>query len=83
MVKSFSNLILAVGIISIILVVLFFGYFYYITIPQKGDLKVFPKVVVPSVESKVLEHELKSMVKQDGIPVMVDEFELGKKNPFF
>lgn len=83
MVKSFSNVIIIIGIISIVLIGLFFGYIYYTSIPSPEDLKTFPVVRVPEVEDRILEYEIRGLIKQEGIPVTVDEFELGKENPYF
>jgi len=81
--KKELNLVLIIGIIVNLLALLVFVYLYWLSMPKEEDLKFFPAVVVPQVESPILESELKNLKKAEGLPITIEPIELGKENPYF
>ena len=81
--KKEIDIVLILGMVVIFLTIVFFGYVYYVSTPKKDDLKYFPPVVVPQVENDLLEKTVYDLNKSGKLPVEVDEFEIGKDDPYF
>ena len=76
------NIPLTIGIAVQVLAVLFFVYVYYVSVPQKEDLKVFPVVTVPRIDDVALKKELNGLHVSQRIPLAVDPLTTGKQDPY-
>lgn len=77
-----KNMILIFGITFNVILVLFFVYLYSYSIPRQADLFLVPVVSVPKIDDQELKDSLSGLKKIEGIPIRIDENELGKDNPY-
>jgi len=82
MLDKFKNSALIIGIILNVLLVLSLGYLFYYSVPKKSELTQFAQVQVPDIVDSKLKTELSSLKKFQEIPLIIDQSEIGKQNPY-
>lgn len=77
-----SSPITLIGSGILLVLVLYFGYAFYTTIPVESDLKPVQQVTVPKIDNTKLEDQLQNLRKVDGLPLKINPDDLGKENPY-
>ena len=77
-----KNIALITGVSFNVIIVLFFAYLYYYSIPKDTDILMPVAVTVPNIENTKLRDEINALNKIEGIPIIVDQTEVGKQNPY-
>jgi hypothetical protein len=77
-----KNVAMIIGVSFNVLLVLFFVYLYYYSIPKPADIVAPLAVTVPKIENIQLKNEIDALTKVEGIPIIVDPTETGKLNPY-
>ena len=80
--KNQSNIFLWVGIAANILLLGFFAFMYFNSVPKESELNQIPIVSKPQVYNPQLEKELSALKKVSNLPISINPNELGKQNPY-